>query len=126
MSRDIPFDDVIIGQELGPVEIPVNEKIVRDYCDEFKDDNPIYLDDSPFGGPVVPPLFQATLHDLRLLGTKWDTHATVPSKTQHELLNPAMVEKRLNAGFWIFNHQSNVIYCDIIRLVIFNSIRRLP
>ena len=97
MSKDIPFDDIVIGQELGPVEIPVNEKIVRDYCDEFKDDNPIYLNDSPFGGPVVPPLFNATLHDLRLLGTKWDTHATVPSRTEHELINPARIGKSLSA-----------------------------
>jgi 3-hydroxybutyryl-CoA dehydratase len=97
MSRDIPFDDIVIGQELGPTEIPVNEKIVRDYCDEFKDHNPIYLSGSPFGGPVVPPLFQATLHDLGLLGTKWDPHATVPSKTEHELINPARIGKRLSA-----------------------------
>ncbi len=96
-SKDIPFDDIIIGQQLGPAEIPVNEETVSDYFAEFKDDNPIYLNDSPFGGPVVPPLFQATLHDLRLLGTKWDTHATVPSKTQHELLNPAIVGEGLSA-----------------------------
>ena len=95
MSNDIPFDDVAIGQELGPRDIPVSEKIVRDYCDEFKDHNPIYLGNSPFGGPVVPALFQATLHDLGLLGTKWDTHATVPSITEHELINPARIGKRL-------------------------------
>jgi len=97
MSRDIPFDDIFLGQELGPVEIPVNEKIVRDYCDEFGDHNAIYLNDAPFGGPLVPPLFHATLHDLRLLGTKWDTHATVPSKTQHELINPARIGNSLSA-----------------------------
>jgi hypothetical protein len=97
MSRDIPFDDILIGLELGPTEIPVNEKIVRDYCDEFNDHNSIYLGHSPFGGPVVPPLFQATLHDLGLLSTKWDPHSTVPSKTEHELINPARIEKRLSA-----------------------------
>jgi len=97
MSKDIPFDDIAIAQELGPTEIPVNEKIVRDYCDEFKDHNPIYLSRSPFGGPVVPPLFQATLHDLGLLRTKWDPHATVPSKTEHELINPARIGKGLSA-----------------------------
>jgi len=97
MSNDIPFDDVVVGQELGPIDIPVNKKIVDDYCEEFGDHNPIYLEDSPFGGPVVPPLFQATLHDLSLLHTKWDTHATVPSRTEHSLKNPAGVGKRLFA-----------------------------
>lgn len=97
MSRDIPFDDIVIGLELGPTEILVNEKIVRDYCDEFKDHNSIYLSRSPFGGPVVPPLFQATLHDLGLLGTKWDPHTTVPNKTEHELINPARIGKSLSA-----------------------------
>ena len=79
MSNDIHFGDVIVGQELGPIDIPVDDRIITEYCEEFGDHNPIYLEDSPFGGPVVPPLFQATLHDLSLLRTKWDTHATVPS-----------------------------------------------
>lgn len=97
MSNDIPFDGVIVGQELGPIDIPVDNRIIRDYCEEFRDHNRIYLEDSPFGGPVVPPLFQATLHDLSLLSTKWDTHATVPSRTEHMLMNPARVGKRLFA-----------------------------
>jgi len=97
MSNDIHFGDVIVGQELGPIDIPVDDRIITEYCEEFGDHNPIYLEDSPFGGPVVPPLFQATLHDLSLLRTKWDTHATVPSRTEHMLLNPAGVGKRLFA-----------------------------
>ena len=97
MSRDIPFDDLAVGQALGPIEIPVSERIVRRYCDEFECHNPIYVSDSPFGGPVVPPLFHATLTDLGLIGTKWNAHATVPSRTEHELVNPARVGKGLSA-----------------------------
>jgi acyl dehydratase len=93
--RRLCFDNVTVGERFGSIEILADERTVREYCDEFCDHNPIYLVDSPFGGPVVPPLIQAALADLALLGTKYDVHSTIPAKTEHKLINPAKVGKRL-------------------------------
>ena len=96
MSEDIPFGEIEIGETLGPVSIPSDAESIGAYCNEHRYHDPIYLEDSPFGGPVVPPLLYTTLVSLRLLGTKWDTHATVPGKTEQENINPAWNASRLN------------------------------
>ena len=95
MSKYIPWDSVIVGEKLGPIEYVVDKEAVEQYCDDWKDPNPIYLKDSPFGGPVVPPAFRAGLDSFRLLATKFDSHATVGVKTEHEYINPAKTGKRL-------------------------------
>jgi len=95
MSKHIPFDSVIVGEALGPIEYLVDKDAVEQYCNDWKDYNPIYLQDSPFGGPVIPPAFRAGLDSFRLLATRYDSHATVGIKTEHEFINPARVGKRL-------------------------------
>jgi acyl dehydratase len=95
MPAEIDFDEIKIGETFGPVELLVDEKTVKEFCDERGDHNPIYLSDSPFGGPVVPPAFRASLMGQRTLATKYDMHATVPTKSEHEYLNPARIGKRL-------------------------------
>ena len=95
MPKWIPFDSIIVGETLGPIEYRVDEKDVEQYCDDWKDYNPIYLKESPFGGPAVPPAFRAGLDSFRLLATRFDSHATVGVKTAHEYVNPARLGKRL-------------------------------
>ena len=95
MQSEIDFDATRIGETFGPIELLPDEKTVREFCDERGDHNPIYLDSSPFGGPVVPPAFRASLQGQRTLATKYDMHATVPTKSRHDYLNPARVGKRL-------------------------------
>lgn len=95
MSKWIPFESIVVGEILGPIEYRVDEKDVKQYCADWQDFNPIYLKDSPFGGPVVPPAFRAGLDSFRLLATKYDSHATVGVKTAHQFLNPARVGKRV-------------------------------
>jgi acyl dehydratase len=95
MPTEIIFDEIKIGETFGPVELLADEKMVREYCDERGDHNPIYLENSPFGGRVVPPALKASLMGQRTLATKYDMHATVPTKSEHEYLHPARVGKRL-------------------------------
>jgi hypothetical protein len=95
MSRDIPFDELKIGMEFGPVDFDSSEKAVKRHCDEMGDHNPIYLTDSPFGGPVIPPLLSATLLGLRMIGTKYDAHATVPARLIQKNVNPGKVGKKM-------------------------------
>ena len=95
MSKDIPFDELGIGDTFGPVDILADAQTVKRYCDEMKDRNPIYLKASPFGEPVVPPMFSAALLAQRVIGTRYDAHATVPTKLIQKNINPAKVGKRL-------------------------------
>ena len=98
MSRDIPFDDIddiVVGETLGPLETVVDGKVIEKYCDEFRDYNPLYLEDSPFGGPVVPPAFMEVFTGPKLLGTKYRAQSPVPTKSVYEFINPARVGKRL-------------------------------
>lgn len=101
MSRRIPWEDVVVGTELGPVEARISERAVRRYCEDWDDPNPWYLEDSPFGGPVVPPAFLAGLTGFQLLATKFDSRATIGAKTAHENLAPLPVGETLVTKGWI-------------------------
>jgi len=95
MSKEIPFAELEIGMKFGPIPFIADEKGIERYCAEMKDPNPWYLKESPFGGAVVPPLFQATLVGLRMMGTRHDTHATVPTKLIQKNIRPARVGEKL-------------------------------
>ena len=95
MSKDIPFNELKIGDTFGPVPFATDERAIRRYCNEMGDHNPIYLEDSPFGGAVVPPLLSATLLGLRMIGTRYSSHATVPTKLIQKNIHPAKVGSSL-------------------------------
>jgi len=95
MPEEMHFDEIRVGDTFGPIEFLPDEKTVREFCEERGDHNPIYRKDSPFGGPVVPPAFRASLQGQRTLATRYDMHATFPTRSEHEYVNPARVGKRL-------------------------------
>ena len=95
MSKEIPWETVLVGETLGPVEYVVSQKAVENYCDDWKDPNTMYLNDSPFGDPIGPPAFRAGLDSFSLLATKYDSHATLGFSTEHEFFNPITIGKKL-------------------------------
>ena len=95
MSTAIPFDSLVIGTELGPVVTHVTEKAVRAYCEDWDDPEPLYLENSSFGGPIAPPAFMAGLACFRLLGSKFEARATIGVKTAHENLAPLPVGQKM-------------------------------
>jgi hypothetical protein len=96
MSKAIPFESIVVGEELGPWLIEINEEAVRDYCDDWDDHNPLYLKGTADGGPpVAPPAFMAGLTGFRLLGRKYNAAATIGAKTEHENLRPIRVGETL-------------------------------
>ena len=88
MSSNIAWDTLVVGMDLGPVVTEVTEKAVRNYCLDWDDPNPWYLEASPWGLPVAPPAFMAGLACFRLLGSKFDARATIGVKSEHEMLAP--------------------------------------
>lgn len=91
MSKAIPWDSVVVGTNLGPVETGITEKAVRNYCQDWDDANPWHLEASPWGRPVAPPAFMAGLACFQLLSSRFDARATVGVKSEHENLAPLFV-----------------------------------
>jgi len=98
MSPAIPFDQITIGEELGPWSTTVTPQVVQDYCDDWDDHNPMYLTGTADGGPpIVPPAYMAGLFCFRLLGMKYNAGATIGAQTEHENLRPVRVGETLTA-----------------------------
>ncbi len=95
MSQLIPFESIVVGEELGPVEYLVSEEAVREYCRDWDDGNPWYRGPSPFGGPVAPPAVMAGLTAFALLATKFNARATIGAQTAHRNLGPLPVGQRM-------------------------------
>lgn len=97
MSKDIPFDSIVVGETLGPIEYPVKTGHVKQYTEDWKDPNPIYLEDSSFGGPIVPPAYRAGLDSFSLLGSKYNARATVGVSTEHKFIAPLKPDQTVSA-----------------------------
>ena len=97
MSQAIPFENIILGEELGPWDIVVTEEVVSDYCRDWDDHNPLYSTPPPDGGaPYAPPAFMAGLTCFRLLGSRYNAAATVGAQTEHENIRPLRVGQTLS------------------------------
>jgi hypothetical protein len=98
VSRAIPFDQIMVGEMLGPWSTTVTPQVVQEYCDDWNDHNPLYLKGTADGGPpVVPPAFMAGLFCFRLLGMKYNAAATIGAQTEHENVRAALVGETLIA-----------------------------
>lgn len=91
MSRLIPFDTIVVGTELGPVQALVAPQVVEDYCRDWQDPGTWYLGESPFDGPVMPPAYLAGLTGFQLLGSRFDARSTIGVQTAHRNLRPVRV-----------------------------------
>ncbi len=96
MSKYIPFDQLKIGDKFGPRPFDTSERAVERFCKEMGDQNPLWLKSSPWGGPVTPPLLNATLIGLGMIGSKYDAHATVPTRLIQKNIKPIIVGSKIN------------------------------
>ena len=58
------FDDIVPGMQLQDINYTITSEILARYLDGIDDLNPLYLDEeyaknTPFAGPVVPPISMA-------------------------------------------------------------------
>ena len=92
MSKYIPWEELKVGDRFGPLELPYVERYFTCEMDEL---NPIHTKESPWGGPVYPAMYMAALLGQRMIGSKYDTHATVPTRLFQKNINPAKLNKKL-------------------------------
>lgn len=95
MLKYIPWEELSAGDEFGPLELPFVERYFTCEMDEL---STIHTEASPWGGPVYPAMYMGTLLGLRLIGSKYDSHATVPSRLWQKNINPADLKKKLFLG----------------------------
>ena len=79
-----------VGQYFGERELEVTPEMVQHYADSVQDFNPWYFGDSPFGGPVAPPLL---LHSevYRTLDWYLSIFGNLHARQEFELFAPMMV-----------------------------------
>jgi len=92
MSKDIPWERLTVKDTFGPLELPYVE---RYFTCEMEELNSIHTEASPWGGPVYPAMYMGTLLGLRLIGSRYDSHATVPARLFQKNINPADINKKL-------------------------------
>jgi hypothetical protein len=92
MSKYIPWEKLKIGNLFGPLELPYVERYFTCEMDVL---DPIHTKESPWGGPVYPAMYMGTLLGLRLIGSQYDSHATVPARLFQKNINPAKLDKKL-------------------------------
>src|SRR6266511_2318320 len=90
------YDVMVVGDEFGPLELLVDDAIVRDFAYAVDDFNPWYLQDSPFGGRIAP----ATMLANYVLGpwtTEYDpsTDKGLHARQELRLLEPVKVGQRV-------------------------------
>lgn len=90
------LDEVLVPDELGPVSYTVTQDDVEEFLKRVGDPNPWYREDSPFGGPIVPPTYTAGDY-TKLLGTKYSAYDVVHTHAAHEYMTPVRVGDILTA-----------------------------
>jgi len=91
-----------LGQELDSMEVVFTEEDVRAFAAAIGDENPWYLEASPFGQPVCHPAITADLairlfqqSSSKILGDNAPPRAGIHAKAERRYTNPLPVGKRL-------------------------------
>jgi hypothetical protein len=92
MSKYIPWEELTIGDQYGPLDLPYIERYFTCEMDEL---DSIHTKESPWGGPVYPAMYMGTLLGLRMIGSRFDSHATVPARLIQKNIHPARLDRKL-------------------------------
>ncbi len=87
------FEELPLGIPMEPIEHTVDAEMVKRYADAIGSTNPWFFEDSPFGGPIVPPTIlenlalrmQTAAHRIQVKG------GYVHSHMESEYLKPVLV-----------------------------------
>ena len=84
MSAEKTFDDIAIGDEIGPKEYLVDEKAIGDFVEYCQWDGEKF----PVEGPFAPPGFSVTAHARMLAEKMGGPGVRVWLKSEHEYFQP--------------------------------------
>ncbi|MBI2872174.1 MAG: hypothetical protein HYY00_03165 [Chloroflexi bacterium] len=99
MVKEVSFEDVKVGTDLGTFEVTITPELVQSYAGSVDAaHHPWYLGNSPFGGPIAPVIVVEDLA-LGLLGKEFRIKAEgggVHAKTSVEVLQPPLVGQKVS------------------------------
>ncbi len=87
--------EVYVGRYYGQHEIDITPELVRRYAESVEDHNPWYAGESPWRGPVAPPL---VLHSEVYRYAGWylpNVYGNLHAKQEWELYQPVAVGERV-------------------------------
>jgi acyl dehydratase len=90
----INWEDLQVGVEIGTLKYSVSSEMVKDYVESVDDPDPWYLEDSPFGGPIVPPIYLCDDY-LRLLIQGGYPTGEIHARAEYEFKRPIKHEMLL-------------------------------
>jgi acyl dehydratase len=93
------FDQIEVGESLGSIRWSVTREAVQGLIDNDDDHNEWYDKDSPFGGPIVPPL--ATYPPVRMLLTRVYNIRGLFYEYEGEFLLPIHYGDEITVTAWI-------------------------
>lgn len=95
MSARMDFDAVVVGEELGPVTYRTDAATAADYARDWDDSNPLYVEGSALGSPLLPPAHMAGLACFALIARRYDASGTLNAESEHENLKAVPVGETL-------------------------------
>ena len=84
-------DDVYVGRFIGERTVEITPELVQQYSESVEDHNPLYSEESPFGGAVAPALL---LHSEVYRSLEWylpRIYGNLHARQEWDLFYPAMV-----------------------------------
>lgn len=86
------WEDAKVGDELGSVQYKLTSEDISRHLLGIEDHNPWYVQESPFGGPVAPPLITSNEY-FTLYSSHFIDEGFLHAKTEVEIKNPLFLGK---------------------------------
>ena len=103
MKKELRWDDIQIGEELGPLEYDISEDFINNFANAVDDHDDWYMKSSPFGDRIAHPTFAATdYNDLAFL-TWGPLLSGLHAKHSMELINPVKAGSTVKVSGKIVN-----------------------
>lgn len=84
-----------VGEAFGPLTYDLTPEAISRYVDAVEDDHPWYFGDSPFNGPIVPPLM-AALYNVGVLRQAFEIPpGSIHARQVFEFTHPARPRTRV-------------------------------
>ncbi len=85
------FRDLKVGDTLPTMQYEIDPAWVERDTRAKGDNNPWYLESSPFGGSIAPPTINNADFDRFLRANQYSMSGVIPMQTSHEYFGPLMV-----------------------------------
>jgi acyl dehydratase len=95
-KQPMVYEQIPLGEEYED-EYVLTPELARDYAEGIEDDNPWYLEQSPFGRPIANPILILAQH-ARLFKTKYVTAGNVHTRHETQFINPAYLGKTIKVS----------------------------